>query len=264
MTDSKYLKDEIDEICRMDPNADKDLLRQGAADGSLACTLMLREASLMESDKVKALDYTRQAARLGDPRCMYHVAVIDFANGDYDEAYKWMRRAYINDIEEASFGLARMSAYGLGTARDLEQASLYMEQAYACDAEPDQREKLNGYIEEQLAAKEYQAGNVCQAMERLRRINTVNGWLLLAVIDTKNRKSCLEKAVDLDDPEASYLLALMETDKKRAFRLLKNAAKAGWTAAYEPLAECYEKGDGVSPNAEEARRWHEAAKNHHE
>lgn len=262
------LKQKIEWLCETDRQAlCAPLLRTGADHGDLECALMLREGALegkygIEKDKELALAYTKDAARLGDARCMYHVAVVDYALGNYDDAWAWMREAYVRDIPEASFALARMSAYGQGTSQDLHQASLYMQEAKDCDAEPDQRPQLDEWIQEHLALEDYSKGRIQAAISRLTKVESVRSCKFLAVIDPDNRMRYLRQAAALDDPEAEYLTGLLETDPKMRFRRLKNAAKQGWVPAYARLARCYRLGLGVSVNQAEAARWQkEAEKN---
>lgn len=259
------LKQTIEWLCATDRQSlCAPLLRTGAGHGDLDCALMLREGALkglygIRKDENLALAYTKEAARLGDPRCMYHAAVVDYATGNYEEAWHWMRSAYFHDIPEASFQLARMSAYGQGTDQDLHQASRYMEEAKDCDAEPDQRQQLDEWIQEHLAMEDYYQGHIQKAIHRLEDIHSPDSLKFLALIDSENCRRYLRQAAQLDDPEAEYLLALQETDEKMRFRRLKNAAKQGWMPAFAPLAECYEKGQGVSVNLQEAARWHRLA-----
>lgn len=239
-------------------------LEKAACEGDLESTLALRKVYLeggcgLEADLEEALRYTELAACQGDPRSMYHTAVVCWSQGRFTMAARWMKKAYRAGIREASFGLARMYACGRGVDRDLEQAADYLAEAEEYDIEPEQRPQLQEYVELSLARDSWSRGEQEAAIIRLQQLNTIQAQLQLADWEPASRQQHLQAASDLGSPEAMYELSRLADEPKESFEQLKNAAKAGCVQAYAPLAACYRTGYGVSPNPEEAGRWQQAA-----
>lgn len=220
-------------------------LQHASRAGDLNSTLTLRQCYLegrqgLQADPQQALRCTMLAASQGDPRSMYHTAVVEYAQGQFESSFRWMMRSWRAGILEASFGLARAYARGQGTGKDLDKALEYLEEARECQAEPEQREKLFVQVMEQKAAQLVRQGELQQAISLLQQLHTADSCLQLAWLDPANRLHYLQEAADIGNARAMYALARSTgISSREAFEQLRNAAKAGCVQAWAPLARLY-------------------------
>lgn len=235
-------------------------LEQASFDGDLESTLTLRQCYLegkagLQADPGQALRYTKLAARQGDPRSMYHTAVIEYSQGRFDTSARWMIRSWRAGIREASFGLARAYAYGRGLSQDLERALDLLEEAQQFDVEPEQRPQLKEWVLQQLAARLEKNGQHREAVRVLESGQLPGTAMTLAQLEPENRKARLQQAADGGLGDAMYQLALLEPENSQAyFEQIRNAAKAGCQKAWQPLAQCYGQ-KGIHPDRGQAQRW---------
>lgn len=68
-----------------------------------------------------------------------------------------------------------------------------------------------------------------------------------------------QQAVDQGHPGAQYMLGIVTLDKRAAFELYTKAADQGDVDAQFELGICYEKGEGVNKNEEDAFFWLKSA-----
>ena len=91
-------------------------------------------------------------------------------------------------------------------------------------------------------------------------------WTMTADYDTTRAIQISAAAAEKGDLNALYRLSLLlsmraksETDRAKAFALLKSAAEQGVASAQYEIGRSYEKGYGVAANIDEATRWYKLA-----
>jgi TonB family protein len=100
--------------------------------------------------------------------------------------------------------------------------------------------------------------------EAWRRVIYV--WTMTADYDTTRAIHISAAAAAEGDLNALYRLGILlsmkaksETDRTKAFALLKSAAEQGFASAQYDMGRRYEKGNGVAANLDEAMRWYKLA-----
>ncbi|WP_276813141.1 tetratricopeptide repeat protein [Faecalibaculum rodentium] len=235
-------------------------LETASCSGDLESTLVLRQCYLegapgLQADPGQALHYTWVAATQGDPRSMYHTAVVEYAQGKFESSARWMLRSWRTGIREASFGLARAYAYGRGLRQDLRLALEYLDDARECDAEPGQRESLRQWVVTKLVTRLLSENAGQEAVQILERENNAFASLWLADLDRDREQTWLLKANDQGSPEAMFRLAMKAAPgSAESFEYMRNAAKAGYRQAWLSLADCYSS-FGIHPCPMQERRW---------
>ena len=231
------------------------------------------DSRLLQSLTPRRVRNWYRSARQGDPRAQYNLGILSTRAGgdaqDYKEAYRWFRKAAVQDYAPAQTYLGLLYEQGLGVTQNAGRAiSWYRRAAQKNNAEARFNlarlylQKGGGgkrlrYVfelflelaEEGLAEAQNQVGLLWQAGQGV-------------ACNVERARAWFEKAAEQGHAEALYNLAeLFETgagverDPEKAAQLYHAAAEAGCDLADFKLGTLYHAGEGVASNPGNALFW---------
>lgn len=163
----------------------------------------------------------KERAKDGDINAVAKVSDYYYAHKEYDEAVKWASQAAKEGHRRSQFNLGTSYLHGLGVEEDSKVAAKWFEKA----------------AEKEHALAQYNLG-VCY--EEGKGVEA----------DILKAKELYQKALDNNLDYAHIRL-----DRVNEFLELKEKAEKGDAEAQYKCGECYERGEGVKFDLEEALYW---------
>ncbi len=203
--------------------------------------LIYRYGFGVEKDYQEAFKWHKKAATQGHAEAEANLGHIYFnglgVNKDYEEAFRWYQNAAKKNLTEATAHLAKMYQHGYGVEKNLDQAfKLYLRAA----------EKNYGMAQNELGVMYFKGEGVNQNYEEALK------WA--------------QKAVEQRYAGAQYNLGYMyqygygvEKDFQKAFNWYKKAVEQEYATAKHQLGIMYYYGQYVKQDYGEALNWFQQA-----
>ena len=233
-------------------------------------------------DFSKGEEWLQKAAERGYPEAQYELGLYYLCNldvpkrmninrtaFDIGKGIMWLGKAAGQGHDEAQYQLGRCYA-STGVQHDMAKAAEWYLKAANQNHWEAQYElglcyfKGEGVSQNKAEAVKWWRESSCSSA----KLNLAKCYLNGEVVqkDEKHAVSILREIKFM--PEAAFLLGKcyfygydrdddgMILDKDWAIQLFVDAANAGYAPAQCTLAKCYEKGDGVPKDMEEAKKWY--------
>ncbi len=176
--------------------------------------------------------------------------IMAFNSKKFQESYQILLPLAEEGELKAQHYVGLMYLYGLGVRKNIEEAYVWLETATSQNYGPAQYsygysefERQSNFYFATKAKMAYGQSNMMRAIEEGNDVGENAFWLAMSYWREK-----------LNDKRAQRV------NEKRAFILLKQAAKHGHAKAHHILGIFYERGTGIPQDANEAQKWYRKAK----
>ncbi len=243
---------------------------------TFACASMANNLPEVSETQQEEFDRCLEAAKDGDPQAQTALGQFYGANGKYNEAIGWYRKAADQGDPTGSRLMGDLYRDGVGVECDPAKAhECYLSAAE--QGEPLAQVTL-GIMYIQGEGVDRDPNMAVHWWTKAAEQGVLDAQLYLGNLFkegdgvTQNSHEALrwfKKAAALDSPQAQNALAILyqegkgtEEERVQAVELFKKAADQGYAYAQYNLGECYEKGDLLSRDLREAFQWYyQAAQN---
>jgi len=219
------------------------------------------------------LDLLKKAAKAGDVNAQNDLGCYYLGSQNYDEAFKWFKKAAEQDFKSAYFNLGICYLNGLGTETDIEESISNFSKSY---------EKGSGnaalrlgyiYLNEDLECFDPQKS--IQWFEQAAKHKILQADFMIGELYyhgqfvEKNDSLAflhIQRAAYQGNPNGQFFLAkfyeegfMVPVDRNLSMQWLRKAADQGLMDAQYTLSRCYLYGLGVEQNQELATYWQDQA-----
>lgn len=213
-------------------------LKKAAENGDTRAYVGLGASYMQLKQYSEALPWLKKAIDNNESLAFFWLGIYySFVQQNYQESYKWMKKAAESDIHDAYGHLARMYLTGMGTSQNPTAAFKWANKAVE-----------NGEI----------ASNTDLGLMYLKGLGTER--------NEKEALDCFKKAASIGDSVAYSWLGEMyfkgkgtSINEAEGFKWTKKAAETGITGSYIALGDCYEEGKGTEKDFSEAITWYKRA-----
>lgn len=212
--------------------------KKAAENGDTRAYVGLGASYMQLKQYSEALPWLKKAVDNNESLAFFLLGIYySFVQQNYQESYKWMKKAAESDIHDAYGHLARMYLTGMGTSQNPTAAFKWANKAVE-----------NGEI----------ASNTDLGLMYLKGLGTER--------NEKEALDCFKKAASIGDSVAYSWLGEMyfkgkgtSINEAEGFKWTKKAAETGITGSYIALGDCYEEGKGTEKDFSEAITWYKRA-----
>lgn len=212
--------------------------KKAAENGDTRAYVGLGASYMQLKQYSEALPWLKKAVDNNESLAFFWLGIYySFVQQNYQESYKWMKKAAESDIHDAYGHLARMYLTGMGTSQNPTAAFKWANKAVE-----------NGEI----------ASNTDLGLMYLKGLGTER--------NEKEALDCFKKAASIGDSVAYSWLGEMyfkgkgtSINEAEGFKWTKKAAETGITGSYIALGDCYEEGKGTEKDFSEAITWYKRA-----
>lgn len=212
--------------------------KKAAENGDTRAYVGLGASYMQLKQYSEALPWLKKAIDNNESLAFFWLGIYySFVQQNYQESYKWMKKAAESDIHDAYGHLARMYLTGMGTSQNPTAAFKWANKAVE-----------NGEI----------ASNTDLGLMYLKGLGTER--------NEKEALDCFKKAASIGDSVAYSWLGEMyfkgkgtSINEAEGFKWTKKAAETGITGSYIALGDCYEEGKGTEKDFSEAITWYKRA-----
>lgn len=212
--------------------------KKAAENGDTRAYVGLGASYMQLKQYSEALPWLKKAIDNNESLAFFWLGIYySFVQQNYQESYKWMKKAAESDIHDAYGHLARMYLTGMGTSQNPTAAFKWANKAVE-----------NGEI----------ASNTDLGLMYLKGLGTER--------NEKEALDCFKKAASIGDSVAYSWLGEMyfkgkgtSINEVEGFKWTKKAAETGITGSYIALGDCYEEGKGTEKDFSEAITWYKRA-----
>lgn len=212
--------------------------KKAAENGDTRAYVGLGASYMQLKQYSEALPWLKKAVDNNESLAFFWLGIYySFVRQNYQESYKWMKKAAESDIHDAYGHLARMYLTGMGTSQNPTAAFKWANKAVE-----------NGEI----------ASNTDLGLMYLKGLGTER--------NEKEALDCFKKAASIGDSVAYSWLGEMyfkgkgtSINEAEGFKWTKKAAETGITGSYIALGDCYEEGKGTEKDFSEAITWYKRA-----
>lgn len=212
--------------------------KKAAENGDTRAYVGLGASYMQLKQYSEALPWLKKAVDNNESLAFFGLGIYySFVQQNYQESYKWMKKAAESDIHDAYGHLARMYLTGMGTSQNPTAAFKWANKAVE-----------NGEI----------ASNTDLGLMYLKGLGTER--------NEKEALDCFKKAASIGDSVAYSWLGEMyfkgkgtSINEAEGFKWTKKAAETGITGSYIALGDCYEEGKGTEKDFSEAITWYKRA-----
>ena len=212
--------------------------KKAAENGDTRAYVGLGASYMQLKQYSEALPWLKKAVDNNESLAFFLLGIYySFVQQNYQESYKWMKKAAESDIHDAYGHLARMYLTGMGTSQNPTAAFKWVNKAVE-----------NGEI----------ASNTDLGLMCLKGVGTER--------NEKEALDCFKKAASIGDSVAYSWLGEMyfkgkgtSINEAEGFKWTKKAAETGITGSYIALGDCYEEGKGTEKDFSEAITWYKRA-----
>ena len=212
--------------------------KKAAENGDTRAYVGLGASYMQLKQYSEALPWLKKAVDNNESLAFFLLGIYySFVQQNYQESYKWMKKAAESDIHDAYGHLARMYLTGMGTSQNPTAAFKWVNKAVE-----------NGEI----------ASNTDLGLMYLKGLGTER--------NEKEALDCFKKAASIGDSVAYSWLGEMyfkgkgtSINEAEGFKWTKKAAETGITGSYIALGDCYEEGKGTEKDFSEAITWYKRA-----
>lgn len=212
--------------------------KKAAKNGDTRAYVGLGASYMQLKQYSEALPWLKKAVDNNESLAFFWLGIYySFVQQNYQESYKWMKKAAESDIHDAYGHLARMYLTGMGTSQNPTAAFKWVNKAVE-----------NGEI----------ASNTDLGLMYLKGLGTER--------NEKEALDCFKKAASIGDSVAYSWLGEMyfkgkgtSINEAEGFKWTKKAAETGITGSYIALGDCYEEGKGTEKDFSEAITWYKRA-----
>lgn len=212
--------------------------KKAAENGDTRAYVGLGASYMQLKQYSEALPWLKKAIDNNESLAFFWLGIYySFVQQNYQESYKWMKKAAESDIHDAYGHLARMYLTGMGTSQNPTAAFKWANKAVE-----------NGEI----------ASNTDLGLMYLKGLGTER--------NEKEALDCFKKAASIGDSVAYSWLGEMyfkgkgtSINEAEGFKWTKKAAETGFTGSYIALGDCYEEGKGTEKDFSEAITWYKRA-----
>lgn len=212
--------------------------KKAAENGDTRAYVGLGASYMQLKQYSEALPWLKKAVDNNESLAFFWLGIYySFVQQNYQESYKWMKKAAESDIHDAYGHLARMYLTGIGTSQNPTAAFKWANKAVE-----------NGEI----------ASNTDLGLMYLKGLGTER--------NEKEALDCFKKAASIGDSVAYSWLGEMyfkgkgtSINEAEGFKWTKKAAETGITGSYIALGDCYEEGKGTEKDFSEAITWYKRA-----
>ncbi len=212
--------------------------KKAAENGDTRAYVGLGASYMQLKQYSEALPWLKKAVDNNESLAFFWLGIYySFVQQNYQESYKWMKKAAESDIHDAYGHLARMYLTGMGTSQNPTAAFKWVNKAVE-----------NGEI----------ASNTDLGLMYLKGLGTER--------NEKEALDCFKKAASIGDSVAYSWLGEMyfkgkgtSINEAEGFKWTKKAAETGITGSYIALGDCYEEGKGTEKDFSEAITWYKRA-----
>lgn len=212
--------------------------KKAAENGDTRAYVGLGASYMQLKQYSEALPWLKKAVDNNESLAFFWLGIYySFVQQNYQESYKWMKKAAESDIHDAYGHLARMYLTGMGTSQNPTAAFKWANKAVE-----------NGEI----------ASNTDLGLMYLKGLGTER--------NEKEALDCFKKAASIGDSVAYSCLGEMyfkgkgtSINEAEGFKWTKKAAETGITGSYIALGDCYEEGKGTEKDFSEAITWYKRA-----
>lgn len=212
--------------------------KKAAENGDTRAYVGLGASYMQLKQYSEALPWLKKAVDNNESLAFFWLGIYySFVRQNYQESYKWMKKAAESDIHDAYGHLARMYLTGMGTSQNPTAAFKWANKAVE-----------NGEI----------ASNTDLGLMYLKGLGTER--------NEKEALDCFKKAASIGDSVAYSWLGEMyfkgkgtSINEAEGFKWTKKAAETGFTGSYIALGDCYEEGKGTEKDFSEAITWYKRA-----
>lgn len=209
--------------------------KKAAENGDTRAYVGLGASYMQLKQYSEALPWLKKAIDNNESLAFFWLGIYySFVQQNYQESYKWMKKAAESDIHDAYGHLARMYLTGMGTSQNPTAAFKWANKAVE-----------NGDI----------ASNTDLGLMYLKGLGTER--------NEKEALDCFKKAASIGDSVAYSWLGEMyfkgkgtSINEAEGFKWTKKAAETGFTGSYIALGDCYEEGKGTEKDFSEAITWY--------
>ncbi len=237
---------------------------------TFSCASMAKNLPEVSGSHQEEFDRCLDAAKEGDLQAQVALGQFYGANGRYDEAIGWYRKAADQGDPAGQRLMGDLYREGVGVERDPAKAhGCYVKAAE--QGEPLAQVTLGVmYIQGEGVARDPKMAahwwtkaaeqGMLEAQLHLGHLYKEGDGVTQ---DSHEALKWFKKAAALESPQAQNALAILyregkgaEEDSAEAVELFKKAADQGYAYAQYNLGECYEKGDVLSQDLAEAFKWY--------